>query len=270
MVPHATLTCNCCKQLFEVPQWRLKEKPRFCSIACRGKDQTRRAQEAFNARFDANVIIIDGGCWPWIGGRNKAGYGWLCDPFTHKVEFTHRISYTRHIGPIPDGLTIDHLCRNPGCVNPAHLEAVTHVENTMRGIGPPAENARKTVCKRGHPLSGENLYQPPGGGRRCRECLRLRSMKAREGYEGLLDTLGRRNIRTLADRECSFCHRAFRPQNSKSRYCSRACQHKGVVPTRTKDAQGRFTSEPQAELGALRAASRLLAGFSGEGDEDGS
>lgn len=74
------------------------------------------------------------------------------------------------VGPIPDGLVIDHLCRNPQCVNPMHLEPVTPEENTRRGIG--GWNTRaKTHCPQGHPYSGANLYiNPTSGARVCRTC----------------------------------------------------------------------------------------------------
>jgi hypothetical protein len=72
-------------------------------------------------------------------------------------------------------LTLDHLCRNKACVNPAHLEPVTNRENVLRGVGLSAENARKTHCKRGHPLSGDNVVVSKGGRkRRCVACERLR------------------------------------------------------------------------------------------------
>lgn len=81
------------------------------------------------------------------------------------------MSHELHKGPIPEGLVIDHLCRNRGCVNPDHLEAVTQRENILRGEGLAAANARKTHCPKGHPYSGENLYVVPSSGRRqCRIC----------------------------------------------------------------------------------------------------
>ncbi len=76
------------------------------------------------------------------------------------------------VGPIPDGLYVDHLCRTPACINPAHMELVTNGENVLRGVCPAALNARKTHCKRGHPLDGANLRILVSGGRNCRECNR--------------------------------------------------------------------------------------------------
>ncbi len=82
----------------------------------------------------------------------------------------HRWIYQYMVGEIPEGWTIDHLCRNTSCVNPDHLEAVTHKENVLRGFGPTALNARKTHCKNGHLLDGDNLKVEDYGSRRCKLC----------------------------------------------------------------------------------------------------
>lgn len=80
------------------------------------------------------------------------------------------MAYIALVGPVPDGLVIDHLCRNRGCVNPDHLEAVTQQVNAIRGIGPAARNAKAVECIDGHALSGANLYVTKDGRRQCREC----------------------------------------------------------------------------------------------------
>lgn len=128
-------------------------------------------------RFLAKVDSSDKfGCWGWTAGRRR-GYGnfWI----SNKNIPAHRISYQIFCGTIPEGLHIDHLCRNKGCVNPAHLEAVTCRENILRGVGPSAKHAKKTHCNRGHPLKGDNLYRTPDGRRNCRTCLRLADKKRR-------------------------------------------------------------------------------------------
>jgi hypothetical protein len=85
----------------------------------------------------------------------------------------HRFAYQMLVGPIPEGLTLDHLCRNTGCCNPEHLEAVTHRDNVLRGVSFAAVNAVKTECPRGHPYDSENTYIVPStGGRLCRLCQR--------------------------------------------------------------------------------------------------
>ena len=110
------------------------------------------------------------GCWPWLGSLTPDGYGQF---WAGAIKGrAHRYSYSLVNGPIPEGLQTDHLCRNRACVNPAHLEAVTPRENTMRSEGPAAINARKTECPKGHPLSGDNLVvNATTGYRRCRTCM---------------------------------------------------------------------------------------------------
>lgn len=128
-------------------------------------------------RFWSKVAKSDG-CWEWIGAKYPAGYG----AFTRKVNgkwrvyYAHRAAYEYLVGSIPTGLTLDHLCRNRPCVNPAHLEPVTKGVNTLRGLGVAALNARKTHCKHGHELAGDNVsYQPANPRSRvCRECRRQR------------------------------------------------------------------------------------------------
>lgn len=110
------------------------------------------------------------GCWLWFRANKGSGYG-TARVNGHTVQ-AHRLAYELIRGPIPDGLTIDHLCRTACCVNPDHMEPVTHRENTLRGIGRTAQNARKTHCNRGHELSPENTYLQPGRPRErtCKTC----------------------------------------------------------------------------------------------------
>lgn len=117
-------------------------------------------------------VIQESGCWDWTGSSSSEGYG-VIHVHNHKRSTTrqaHRVVYERYRGLIPTQLQLDHLCRRRCCVNPWHLEPVTHKENILRGKGSPAMNARKVNCVRGHPLSGANLYMRPDGSRVCRAC----------------------------------------------------------------------------------------------------
>lgn len=93
-------------------------------------------------------IDSETGCWNYTGSIFPNGYGQFY--FDGMSRGAHRVAYILWRGPIPDGLVIDHLCRNPRCFNPDHLEAVSQRENTMRGDTPARKNAAKEVCIRGH------------------------------------------------------------------------------------------------------------------------
>lgn len=121
-------------------------------------------------RFLAKVAVRDDGCWEWTGTRLPAGYGSFW--WDGRKSYAHRFAHEAYIGPIPEGLTIDHLCRNKWCVNPAHLEAVTQRVNTLRAPGPASEHAAQVACIHGHPFDAVNTYVAPNGTRKCRECRR--------------------------------------------------------------------------------------------------
>lgn len=110
------------------------------------------------------------GCLEWTLYRTAKGYG--LTSYRGRTHFAYRIVYELSVGPIPDGLVLDHLCRNPACINVEHLEPVTPRTNLMRGNTRAAKNTKKTHCKRGHPFSGENLGITHRGGRFCKTCKR--------------------------------------------------------------------------------------------------
>jgi len=126
-------------------------------------------------RFASRVTRTESGCWVW-GGALSSGYGKL--RVNGKAMYAHRFAYEEFRHPIPDGLELDHLCRNTQCVNPFHTQPVTHTINVGRGNWPSAINSRKTHCKRGHLLQGDNLIIMKRG-RQCRTCVNRNQMLAR-------------------------------------------------------------------------------------------
>lgn len=111
-----------------------------------------------------------GPCWVWTDALDRDGYGNFGVDGAHLRP--HRFAYELLVGPIPDGLVLDHLCRVRRCVNPTHLEPVTPAQNTFRGRALPVINARKTHCVNGHPFDDENTIITASGKRRCRACTR--------------------------------------------------------------------------------------------------
>jgi hypothetical protein len=115
-------------------------------------------------RLLGRVVQQSNDCWEWQGARTGSGYG--AQQFRGRLELTHRISYLLHVGPIPDDLVIDHVCRNTICCNPEHLDAVTQGENVRRQ----PRVSERTQCPQGHDLAGLNAYVTPRGFVRCRAC----------------------------------------------------------------------------------------------------
>ncbi len=116
------------------------------------------------------------GCWEWAGRIDKWGYGRV----SYRGAFgflAHRAAYIETNGSIPDGMTIDHLCRNRRCINPDHMEPVSNKVNILRGESWSARNARKTQCKRGHDLTPGNVYV----WRNMRHCNQCRALRATVG-----------------------------------------------------------------------------------------
>lgn len=124
-----------------------------------------------HARSFWGRVVPTGFCWEWEGAHSE-GYGTYWDGKRGSAR-AHRFAYEQLVGPIPEGMFLDHLCRNPGCVNPDHLEPVTNSENLLRS---PRMNryVGMTHCKRGHEFTPENTGITSAGARRCRACERER------------------------------------------------------------------------------------------------
>jgi len=127
------------------------------------------------ANMRAKIDVTDSGCWEWRGAVSSSGYGsaWA----DQRAQSAHRVTYELLMGPIPEGLQIDHLCRNKICCNPSHLEPVTCRENNLRRPG-----VHKSHCIHGHELTPENtIVKPRPSGRpirNCRVCANARRRKA--------------------------------------------------------------------------------------------
>lgn len=135
---------------------------------------TPRQRMGLFSRVHVNTTT---GCWEWIGPLTGVGYSQIS--LGRSFFLAHRVMYTEFRGPIPGVLTIDHLCRNKRCINPWHMEAVTHAENNFRGNSNSARKRRQTHCNQGHEFTPENTYIHKNGNRACRECNRLRAERRR-------------------------------------------------------------------------------------------
>lgn len=122
------------------------------------------------SRLFAKLTSIDD-CWVW-DAATRNGYGVF--GYRGKMWGAHRVTYTEFVGEIPEGYDVDHLCRNPLCVNPDHLEAVTRLENILRRQFTP-----RTSCHNGHTYTTDNTYIRPSGLQECRICRRAQNLKRR-------------------------------------------------------------------------------------------
>ena len=143
-------------------------------------------EDVMQARW-LSKIEFTATCWLWTGTRHTYGHGYIHVSQTRSKKAAYRLAYEWFVGPIPEGLEIDHVCRVPSCVNPTHLEAVTHAENVRRGDVALIFGSR-THCGNGHPFSGDNVRgRSDCNGRVCRTCAREanRRFNARHDREEL-------------------------------------------------------------------------------------
>ena len=130
-------------------------------------------------RFTPKITVLVNGCWAWTAKKTPNGYGQFTVGYraesTQKLVYAHRWVYEQVYGSIPLDYEIDHLCRNRLCVNPYHLEAVTHSVNVLRGDMPKIRRNR-THCPHGHPYIDGNIYWTKNGDRTCATCVKRRSL----------------------------------------------------------------------------------------------
>jgi len=123
-----------------------------------------------------------GDCWVWTASKHPGGYGQIAMK-PRGMRGAHRVAWEMLRGPVPEGMQLDHLCRNRACVNPAHMEVVDQRTNVLRGSGHTAVNARKTVCKRGHSLADAYVHR---GMRECRTCKLMKQKRYRKTGSAVL------------------------------------------------------------------------------------
>lgn len=167
------VTCRTCgneRTLGYAAVWAIRHG--FNSGDCNACACAKRARHLTARLTDKVDYDPQSGCWNWTAGRDKRGYARLT--IDGRSRLAHRLSYEEFMGPVPEGLELDHLCRNPRCINPEHLEPVTHAENMRRA----AEADRTDHCPSGHLFDEANTYLDKNGYRKCRACNRERSRGA--------------------------------------------------------------------------------------------
>lgn len=164
-----------CPECHVVRVLKTKPRTRMCRkcAAKIGSDASAQKKTPLVDRLLAKRTITDSGCWEWGGQRQPTGYGSI---YVEGQQLrTHRVSYDLFVGPIPENLHIDHLCRNTSCFNPQHLEPVTHAENMRR--------LRREQCGKGHAMTDDNIYVYRNK-RHCKSCRRDRSREAWRARHG--------------------------------------------------------------------------------------
>lgn len=150
-------------------------------------------------------------CWVWVGSRGTFGHGRM--RLRGIAENSHRVLFAWLVHPLPRGMKygeLDHLCRNPPCCNPLHLEFVSGDVNKLRGMGLPAKNARLTHCSKGHSFVGDHVYITPKGRRVCRICrnerVRVFMQKHPKKYDDKRREYQRRNKERLNAYQVQYYH----------------------------------------------------------------
>lgn len=183
-------------------------------------------------------------CWLWTGPLDVGGYAKMfADGRQVKA---HRYAYELLVGPIPEGLQLDHLCRVRHCVRaPDHLEPVTARENVRRGVAPPARQAAQTHCLRGHEFTPENTYVEKSGKRKCKACRQLPESKAREAEYAKSEAAKAKRRAAWVTPEHHAKVKAYRTKRGIHLGCSRLCGRLGQVDAPVcKRLVGRIIDSP--------------------------
>lgn len=171
------------------------------------------------------------GCWVWTGPTSRFGYGYFHVSRRYATARTHRVSWELLRGRIPDGLQLDHLCRNRACVNPDHLEVVTDRVNILRGVSPPAINARKRHCLKGHDLDIRNDAK----GRWCVLCRKIANRLRKARYRKRAASAGL----------CGSCFKV--PARDGGKLCERCREYKRAGWHRGKARAALASPDPEKE-----------------------
>lgn len=143
----------------------------LCKCGCGEETNTELAlYKPGHHKRKLDFIVDSNDCWIWQKRIGHHGYGYQWDSIKDTMIHAHRFYYEKYKGKITKGLVIDHLCRVRTCVNPEHLEMVTHKVNILRGEGIAAKKSKQTHCIHGHELKEPNLYYTKRGNRQCRQC----------------------------------------------------------------------------------------------------
>lgn len=182
---HWICLCSCGKQVSKSAD--CLKRGTVMSCGCYALEVRSRPRRTPMDALTSYHKVLANGCWQWTRKIDAGGYGRISVKQNGKMRhaLVHRVAYEEFVGPIPDGMDLDHLCHthdpscaggkrcpHRSCINPEHLEPVSKLENVLRGKSFSAINKNKSICSRGHLFTEENTRKTPDGRRRCLICMR--------------------------------------------------------------------------------------------------